>query len=144
MIEKKWRDLVKLAPKYLELGQVEHYLDHDANDYPWEFVTKVESGGSHRLDMETSVWFSAVPASGLQFRWSFEIEFREANGKGYYMIDTDKCASVLASLSPDGKHKFKAYLKRCAKTVNEKGDSYEKALKNQREIAAALERILKD
>lgn len=139
--EKTWKELVKLAPKYIELGQIEHYLSRDDKDYPWEFVTNCESGGSHRLDMDTSVWFYADHPSGLKFRWSFEIEFNQANGKGYYMIDVDGCASALTSLSSHGKSLFKAYLKRCAKTVSDQGDKYEEALKSQRKTAAALERL---
>lgn len=138
---KTWKELVKLAPKYIELGQVEHYLTGDDKDYPWEFASEVESGGSRRLDMDTSVWFRANHPSGLKFRWSFEIEFREANGKGHYMIDTDGCASVMEALCPTGKKLFKEYLGRCAKTVSEQGDKYEGVLKSQREIAATLERL---
>lgn len=140
--EKSWRERVKLAADYIKLGQKEQYLDrNNAKDYPWEFVTSVEPGGGHRMDMDTSVWFYAPHPSGLVFRWSFEVEFNEADGKGYYMIDTDGCASVMAALSAKGKEMFKKYLKKCAKSVAEQGEKYEQAAKSQREIAAALERL---
>jgi len=140
MREQNWREIVKKAKLYIELGQDDHYLypskDGD-QDYPWEFVTFSEPGGGHRLDIATSVRFSAEHPSGLKFSWIFDIEPRDASG-GYYMIDVEGCQKVLNSIK--GKHRtdFATYLKECAHKVATKADDWKKITDNQYKVAEDL------
>ena len=87
--------------KNLGLGEV--YLSK--GEYPWELATSCEPGGSHRLGIDTSVWFRATdPETGIPLRWSFDIEPRSANGKGTYRINVDGCRGVLSCLKEPAQH----------------------------------------
>lgn len=44
---------------------------------PWEFVTKVKSGGSMRHNVSVDISFTAEHPDGLTFEWSYYIEDRE-------------------------------------------------------------------
>jgi len=103
-------------------------------------VTECEPGGSHRLDIDTDVWFRASHPSGLKFRWTFEIERDGANGRGHYMIDVDGCQSVLSALKGDARKQFQKYLKDCAAAVKTKADEWKKVTDDQYKTAADLDR----
>jgi hypothetical protein len=87
---------------------------------PWHLATHCEAGGSHRLDIDTSVWFYATSLSGIPLRWSFDIEPPSANGKGSYEIDIAGCRNVLAKLKEPCLSEFRDYLSTCAKAVEKK------------------------
>jgi hypothetical protein len=83
------------------IGQNEIYLSE--GELPYNLVTRCEPGGSHRIDMSTSIWFYAEDKkSGLVFRWSFDIENREANGRGYYLINVKACEEIIKKLKGKG------------------------------------------
>ena len=138
-----WREAVKIAEHYLAIGQSEVYLGGDnTTDYPWDFCISVEPGGSHRLDIDTSVWFRGSHPSGLEFRWSFHIEPHSANGTGSYQIDTVGCERVIGLL-PDRRVRldFREYLARCAVSVREHAEKQAAYVTRQLGDAAVLERL---
>lgn len=146
MVVDDFRKAVANAVHLKALGHTEvHLYGYEAplENYPWHLATKCEEGGSHRLDMATSVRFTGYHAkSGLTFSWSFDIEDRSANGKGYYEIDTDQCRQVMQLLgdSEAGKQ-FKDYLKEGAKKVRAKGVEWQKYADRQFGDAARLEAL---
>ena len=133
-----WRRVVELAPNYLAIGNTDVYLSHSDDDYPWEWVTSCEPGGSHRLDIATSVTFRAEHPCGLTFRWSFDLEPRSANGSGSYQIDTSGIARVLAKLPAQGAKDFRAYLLSCVEPVEKRGREYDAAAREQFGMAQQL------
>lgn len=113
------------------IGETSIWLP-DKSEKPWEYVTKCEPGGSHRLDIDTSVWFEAVePKTQLHFRWSFDIEPYSANGKGSYEIDADSCRDVLQRLKGNSRKIFKDYLSACAFKVREKAHEWDAITQRQ-------------
>ena len=111
-----YQDAVDKTDALHALGETEIYL-HSGN-YPWELVTRCEKGGSHRLDINTSVWFTAYnPDVKLYFKWSFDIEERSAS-KGTYFINVEACEKVLALLNKDARKEFQQYLLECAVQVD--------------------------
>lgn len=139
--ERSWKEHVRLAKHYRALGQAGVYLSggDDETDRPWHLVTNVRPGGTHRLDMDTSIWFEATdPKSGLGFRWTVEIEDRDANGHGYYKINTKRLRRILAVLPPSGRMALQKYLADAARKVKAKGDEWAVILKRQQDDAATL------
>lgn len=142
MVE-NYKDAIKNAKHHKALGTKEIYLGgDDIADKPWHLAESCESGGSHRLDIYTNVWFKGKdPKTGLQFRWSFDIEPYSANGTGSYQIDAPACRKVLALL-PEKCHKaFRDYLSECAIAVRKKADEWEAIYLRQKSDALALTRI---
>ena len=135
---KDWKKAVEQAEHYLAVGQEEVYLDHDTKDYPWHLTTECEPGGSHRLDITTSVWFRGVDPSGLRFRWTFDIEPPSANGKGHYQIDEKGIAHVLSKLPDKAKPSFRKYLKDCVKALEDNAQKYKEIAERESMTAAAL------
>jgi hypothetical protein len=128
------------ALKAIEAGEV--YLD--TAPYPWHQATRCEPGGSHRLDIATSVWFyGSDPGTGLEFRWCFDIEPPRANGKGHYEIDADACRDVLRALPEQAADAFRRYLLDSAEKVAAKGLEYQHHADRQAADALALRRIAK-
>lgn len=122
---KEWTyDEVKAKADHLKaIGTTEVYLDKEP--YPWHLVDKMETGGSHRLDITTSVWFYATePDSGLALRWSFDIENREANGKGYYEVNQKDCCRIIKLLPAKPREQFRQYLLNCAKSIEKNAKEY--------------------
>jgi hypothetical protein len=122
---KEWvYDEVKLKAGHLKaIGETEIYLSKEP--YPWHLATKMEKGGSHRLEIATSVWFYATePDSGLALRWSFDIEDRDANGKGYYEVNQKECCRVIQLLPSQVKKQFKQYLSDCADVIEQNATQY--------------------
>lgn len=135
---------VKAKAEHLKaIGEKEVYLDNLVGA-PWKFVTSVERGGSHRLDIYTSVWFRALePAIGIPVRWAFDIELSSANGKGNYEIDVVGCREVLSELRPEMRAKFAAYLLDAAKKVRKQAEEYTSIAFRENESADALEKAVK-
>lgn len=146
--EKTWREIIKKAAAYIALDQTTHYLYMDRAkdigdmidiaDYPWEFVTSCESGGSHRLDMYTSVRFEAVHPTGLIFHWTYDIEPHSSNGAGHYIVDIKGCQTILKLLKPKMRKEFSEYLKECASKVSTKADEWKKIYEDQVRLSLDL------
>ena len=113
------------ADAYKLVGQGEVYLN-DAHEKPWHLTTSVEPGGSHRLNISTSVWFRGThPETGMRFRWAFDLEPSSANGKGHYEIDRDGARAVLRQLPDGAKVAFRQYLYECAEKIEAKAKEYQ-------------------
>jgi hypothetical protein len=114
-----WRDAIQKAETYRDVGITELSISHDAPAWgePWEYVTEVSPGGSHRLDIDTTVRFRADHPCGLSFSWWFDIEPRSANGSGHYQIDVPGVRKVLTFLPPDKRQVFQTYLTAYANSV---------------------------
>lgn len=120
------------------LGQGDVYLS-EGDEFPWQDVVSVEPGGSHRLDISTTVWITAVDKkTGLRFRWSAEIENRSADGQGSYEIDTDGCRSVIAKLHGVARDQFRKYLAACAVAVRAKAVEWRTLAEGQAKDASIL------
>lgn len=135
--EKHWKEKIKLAKQYIALDQTDHYLYRD-DDYPWEFATECDPGGGHRMEIATSVRFTADHPSGLKFSWTFEIEPHNASGSGSYHIDVEGCQKALGALKGKAKKQFAEYLKDCAHKVAAKGDEWKKIADDQFKTADDL------
>jgi hypothetical protein len=139
MRDQPWREVVQQAEHYLAIGQTEIFIDTASfSDLPWEFVTTLRPGGTHRLDMDTSVWVAADHPSGLTLRWSFDIERRSADGKGYYEIDTETVRLVMWALQPTARPQFREYLLDCANKVAAKAHEWREITARQDTDAAIL------
>lgn len=137
MNDMTYQEAKQKATTLRELGQTEVYLN--GGEMPWEYVTSVEPGGSHRLEISTSVWFKALcPETGLRFRWSFDIEPYSANGKGSYEIDSESCRNVTKKLSGDALADWRNYLRDCAEKVRSKGEEWRIVADKQLTDAALL------
>lgn len=131
-----YRDALKKADAYKAIGQTRIYL-YDGSVYPWEHVSKVEPGGSHRLDIATSVRFAAV-IDGLEFNWSWDIEDRSANGKGYYEINVGACREVMGKVPEAARQQLREYFAECAGKVQEKGQEWQRLADRQKRDADVL------
>jgi hypothetical protein len=140
MNDVNWKEIVEKARLYKELGQTDHYIYGDV-DAPWEFVVSCTPGGSHRLDIATSVSFIAEHPCGLKFRWSFDLEERGANGKSHYEINTEGVIRVLASLPKKAAANFRSYLADCAVAVQKSADKYRSVAEAEANSAATLKRL---
>ena len=101
-----WKRAVANAEHLRALGITEVYLGHaeDDPDIDWKACTEVRAGGSHRLDIITSLWFYFQDlGSGLTFRLSLDLDKSEADGKPYYQIEVERIVSVLRRLKPDSR-----------------------------------------
>ena len=139
-----WRECERKAEHYKAIGQTEIYLGSDSADIPWHLATEFEIGGSHRLEIYTSVWFRGTGKSGLSYRWSFDLEPHRANGHGYYMLDTDGIRAALRMLPAPVAKQFAQYLRECAKAVDKKADEWESITKRQRTTASALNALAQE
>ena len=142
-ITKSWKDHDKLAEHYKAIGNNEIYLAgyEGVTEFPWEFVTHCEPGGSHRLEIATDVWFNAKTPSGMEYRWSFDIEPRSANGSSSYDISVAEIRRVFQMLPDKARESFKAYLKTCATAVRKKADEWSAMVTKQYGTAWELEKL---
>lgn len=140
MSEKTWQEMVKLAEHYKAIGSTDLYLFRDVDNTarPWAYVTQVKPGSTHRLDMSTSIDFIAQHPSGLQFRWSVEIEDRDANGSGHYKVNMALLERVMTWLPEAVRPQYRDYLETCARAVNASADKYAVIEKRERDTAARL------
>jgi len=139
-----YNKVLQNAEHYRALGVAEVYI-HDAEGaLPWQHVSRCEPGGTHRMEIATSVWFYADdPACpGITFRWTFDIEPSEANGRGDYRIDAEACRRIIRRLSGEARAKFRAYLADCAAKVKAKGDEWMQCAMRQQRDAAILQDLV--
>lgn len=144
MTEKTWQEIVEKAEQYKALGQTEHYLSAWRQDaaMPWDFATKVEPGGGHRLEVATDITVTAEHPSGMNFRWSVEMEDRDANGKGYYMFRRDYALKLLAILKGTAREGFVVYLTQFAEALDANADRFYKIAKDESSEAAVIRSAL--
>jgi hypothetical protein len=141
-----YRDVLAKADAYKTTGETRIHL-FNAEVYPWHLVTKVDPGGSHRLDIATSVRITAVdPATQIEFSWSFDIEDQSANGKGSYQINIGACREVMGKVPAAARQALREYFATCAGKVQEKAQEWQAIADRQRRDADALHSlaVLKD
>jgi hypothetical protein len=137
--ELTYPEAIAKADALKSIGCTSLYLMRDQGEKPWAFVTKVEPGCSHRLEIATSVSFTAIePTTGLEFRWSEDIEDQSANGKGSYEIAAQHCRAIMSKLAGQPRAMFAAYLSECARKVHEKGNEWQAITDRQFRDAAVL------
>lgn len=142
MNELNWRQAVEQAEHYKAIGQADVYLyGGNDDDYPWEYASKVEEGGSHRLDISTNVRFSADHPSGITFRWTFDIEPHSANGSGSYQIDTKAIEGIFPLMPEPAQRQFAKYLATCAEKVAGRGREFMQTANRQLAEAETLARL---
>lgn len=95
------------------LGHTSVYL-YDRNsdtEFPWQFATNVEAGGSYRLSGPASAKITAKHPTGLEFEWSVDFEGRDANGKSVSLFDRDHLRDVMRKLPKSARLEFGNLLK---------------------------------
>ena len=114
------------------LGQTDVYIyDRCSEGFPFEKVTRVESGNSFRLSGPSSCYLM-FDEGGLSFRLNVEFEGRDANGKGVSLFDRDRLRDVANKLSPEGRKAFADMLERTVlPQLAERTEEYRKALRQQ-------------
>jgi len=137
---KTWQEHVRLAPHYLEIGQTEVYLERE-DMAPWELVTGVDTGGTHRLDICVSVVFRAKHPCGLTFRWYFDLEDRSANGSSLYSMRVKDIEALFDRLPVRARQSFKNILSDTAAAVALKAREWRQYADNQKAQADALARL---
>ena len=135
-----YEEVKEKAEAIKAIGYDEVYLSE--GEYPWEIADECGGGGSHRLDIETRVWFYATdPDSGIKLRWSFDIESRSADGEGTYYIDVDGCREVMNKLKGKAQTQFREYLFDCAGKLQNHVDELYEHIKREKIAIDALRSI---
>lgn len=81
-------EVLAKAEHYKAVGQTRVYLYADGA-LPLDRVTRIEAGRSYRLNVPVDVRLTAE-VDGLEISNSYELESRDASGKGTHLIDTDR------------------------------------------------------
>jgi len=134
---------VKLAEHYLAIGQTNIYLDECAADTPWHLATKVEAGGSYRLNGPASARVTASHESGLTFSWSFDFEGRDANGTGVNQFDAQKLLAIAARMPATVRDQFADFLNaEVWPAVKKNTEEVRGALRKQEDSLSVLQSII--
>lgn len=140
-----WQDRVEKAKHYRATDNTRLFLsDDDLDDRPWEYVTSLKTGGSHRLDLDTSVQFEAIHPSGLTFTWFLDLEVRDANGRSHYIVATDRIAKVLGLLRGVPRTDFADYLRQCAGKLRENAAKFTEIAAKEYGDASLLETLTRE
>lgn len=139
----KLEETRKNAVHYKAIGQTEFWLSRGDEEMPWEIAASCEPGGSHRMEIATSVRFAGTdPETGFKFSWSWDLEPWNANGKGHYELDVAGAKAVMRKLPERCRKAFERYLQDCIKAVRKKGEEWEAVTQSQFKYAKSLESIL--
>jgi len=114
-----WTQAVAQAEHRIAIGATDVYLGSDAATFDsldWSKCVSMETGGSHRLDIATSVIFR-FEDKGISGRWHFDIEPHSANGSNVYEIDVAGIQRILVVLPPSVRRAFMDYLTSCETAV---------------------------
>ncbi len=132
-----YQEAVEKASALKAIGDTEIYLSKGV--FPWHLVTHCSPGGSHRMEISTDVWFYAHdPVTELDFRWSFDIEPRSANGSGTYHIDFENCKVVMDKLPVNARESFQLYLRTCSTAISKQIAEIESRLNDERKAVEIL------
>lgn len=112
MLDMTYKKAIELKDNLLAIGEDTIWLrggmKSGRDELPWSLVTRVESGSTWRLDMPASVSFIAEQ-DGLTFRWSMDLEERDANGRGVSMFDRENIRFAMMVLNPEARVHFTAW-----------------------------------
>lgn len=129
-----YNEVINKSDAILALGLNEIYLNK--GEMPWEVATSCEPGGSHRLDIYTSVWFRGIESnSGISLRWSFDIENNNSPQDHHYHVDIEGCRKVLNSLKGNVRNQFQKYLADCSTSISKLAADYRKYAQEEQSIA---------
>lgn len=108
---------IENAEAYKQIGITEIYL-WEQEQYPWEYVTAIRSGGGHRLNISTSICLTASHPCGLDFRWLVDFEKYDARKEGRYEVDVAGIEAVRLALADNPVLVFyEQYLCDCADAI---------------------------
>lgn len=138
-----WREMVEKADAYKATGQTEIYLDREDFDaLPWELVREAGEGGSYRNDIPVSISFEGVHPSGLTFKWFWNLETYDANGRSGYWLDVPHVLRTLERLPEAARPSFLAYLKRVADAIDKQADDALAYVQKQYAQSHLLRRVI--
>ena len=141
---RSFADQLEAIEHYQALGMTRAMIPREADDQPWEVVTSLRPGSSHRLDMATSINCEYEHPSGMTFFWFLEIEEEGSNGSSAYQIDTTRLGGIIARL-PDGPRQVLcAYLLESAGKVETRGEEFMEGARRQFGDAAALRSLARE
>ena len=109
MREKKFSEIMALKEHYKAIGETSFYLDNDDPSLPWERAFSIEPGGLWRFNTPVSFRVETCLIDGFTFKWSVDIEPRDANGKGYLDVDTQRMMLVYNKLPKELRPQFVAF-----------------------------------
>jgi hypothetical protein len=100
---------LKNREHYIALGQTSIYLDSDADDLPWDKVTKIEDRCGVRLSGPTG-FYAIAEEGGLTFRWSVDFESRNAKGSSVSLFDRARLRDVIMKLPQPARKELAKFL----------------------------------
>lgn len=112
-----WEESVKLAKHYLAIEQTRIHLYRE-EEYPWLYVTKIESGSLHRFNASVSISFEAEHPCGLTFAWSIDMEDKSSNGTSHFKVDVLNLRKVLTKLPKTQRARFAGVVSAAADHVD--------------------------
>lgn len=106
MIDLTYAEAIAKAEHLKALGETNIYLYREnADDFPFDKVTRVEEGNSWRSGMPTSCYLIA-DVDGLTFRLNFDFEPRSASGASVHLLNRDKMRDLFIKLPPAARQSF--------------------------------------
>ena len=106
MLDLTYEQALENAEHLVALGETTIYLYRDrAGDFPYDKVTRVESGSTHRLSGPSSCYLFAEDA-GLTFKLSVDFERPDANGRGVSLFDRDRLRALMLKLPDAARRSF--------------------------------------
>lgn len=144
MSDTTWAEAMQKSEHYIALGMTKIYLGSTWDStLDWDKCADVEGGGTHRLEMSTSVRF-AFRDKGLEASWYLELEDRSANGKGHYQIDLAAIQRVLPLLPPGIRAKLNLMLLNGAEKIEENAEKYQEIATREYGTVAALRSLARE
>lgn len=131
MTDLTYAEAIEKADHLKALGQTKVYLYRDAEGFPYDKVSRVETGGSFRLSGPSSCYFIAEVA-GLTFQLNVEFEGRDANGRGVSLFDRDRLRELMMRLPDAARSSFADMLRnKVLPPMVERTNEVRDALRNQ-------------
>ena len=113
MMDLTFAKAVAQAEALKALGKTDVYLasyTEDEKNFPWSLVTKVEAGGSYRLNGPVGARCVAPHPSGLTFTWSFDFEWPRANGASRSQFNRAYLREIMDRLPGSARKEFAQFL----------------------------------
>ena len=133
---------LRLKEHYFAIGMNETYLSSDEGEMPYDQATSCESGGMFRHGVATSISFKAQ-ISGFGFRWTFDLENRDANGSGYLQPDMKRIREVMATIPAALRPDFRSALQTIQESI-ERSANETQAVRDKMYVSSAQLRSLTD
>lgn len=108
MYDLNYVDAMSKSEHLIALNQTTIYL-RDETEFPWDKVTRVESGSAYRLGAPASMYVVAQD-SGLEFKLNIEFEGRDANGRGVALFERERLRDLAVRLPKQARESFASLL----------------------------------